>query len=102
MKEISLTIASQTFRLKVKKEHEPVFVEAAHLVEEKLNQLQQLGILSTQRSALLAALQLAFQLLRSDGSVAATHPEIDEKLDSLIELVESSLVANLEGEDQDE
>ena len=102
MKEVTLTLGSQTFRLRVKEEHEPLFLQAATLVEDKLNRLQQLGMLSTQRSALLAALQLAFELLRTDGAVGAVPAELEERLDGLIELVESSLATNWEGEEQDD
>ncbi len=69
MPQIDVTILEREYRLSVADEDRPRLLEAVRMVDQKMRQVRDTGRISgIERIAVMAALQLAHELLGSDGS----------------------------------
>lgn len=69
MPQIDVTILEREYRLSVAEEDRPRLLEAVRMVDQKMRQVRDTGRISgIERIAVMAALQLAHELLGSDGS----------------------------------
>ncbi len=90
--EVSLDIAGRSYKLKTPLQQQLGLAEAAHLLNEKIAELKQKNrTLSAEQAAVLAALNLSYDLLTERELLAQDRQAIAQRLAQLQQQVESSL-----------
>ncbi|RVU35651.1 cell division protein ZapA [Rheinheimera riviphila] len=90
--EVSLDIAGRNYKLKTPQHQQQGLQEAAALLNEKIAELKSKSrTLSAEQAAVLAALNLSYELLTERELLAQDRQQIAERLAQLQQQVESSL-----------
>lgn len=90
--EVSLDIAGRNYKLKTPQHQQQGLQEAAALLNEKIAELKSKSrTLSAEQAAVLAALNLSYELLTERELLAQDRQQIAERLTQLQQQVESSL-----------
>lgn len=90
--EVSLDIAGRNYKLKTPQHQQQGLQEAAALLNEKIAELKSKSrTLSAEQAAVLAALNLSYELLTERELLAQDRQQIAERLALLQQQVESSL-----------
>lgn len=90
--EVSLDIAGRNYKLKTPQHQQQGLQEAAVLLNEKIAELKSKSrTLSAEQAAVLAALNLSYELLTERELLAQDRQQIAERLAQLQQQVESSL-----------
>lgn len=98
MPQVDVTILDREYRLSVAEEDRPRLLEAVRMVDQKMRAVRDSGRISgIERIAVMAALQLAHELLGSDGSavgpksadMASRIRKMTEDLDAELERQEA-------------
>jgi cell division protein ZapA len=90
--EVSLEIAGRNYKLKTPQHQQQGLQEAAALLNEKIAELKSKSrTLSAEQAAVLAALNLSYELLTERELLAQDRQHIAERLAQLQQQVESSL-----------
>jgi cell division protein ZapA len=95
MEQISVRILDRDYRLAVPTEGKEQLIEAARAVDERMCALRDSGrVVGTDRIAVMAALQLANELVglrASGGSDAGTAPEAIRRIRRLTQVIDDEL-----------
>ncbi|OBP13620.1 hypothetical protein A5320_16960 [Rheinheimera sp. SA_1] len=90
--EVSLDIAGRNYKLKTPQHQQQGLQEAATLLNEKIAELKSKSrTLTAEQAAVLAALNLSYELLTERELLAQDRQQIAERLAQLQQQVESSL-----------
>lgn len=90
--EVSLDIAGRNYKLKTPQHQQQGLQEAAALLNEKIAELKSKSrTLSAEQAAVLAALNLSYELLTERELLAQDRQQIAARLAQLQQQVESSL-----------
>jgi cell division protein ZapA len=90
--EVSLDIAGRNYKLKTPQHQQQGLLEAATLLNEKIAELKSKSrTLTAEQAAVLAALNLSYELLTERELLAQDRQQIAERLAQLQQQVESSL-----------
>ena len=90
--EVSLDIAGRNYKLKTPQHQQQGLHEAATLLNEKIAELKSKSrTLTAEQAAVLAALNLSYELLTERELLAQDRQQIAERLAQLQQQVESSL-----------
>jgi len=91
---IDITIQGQTFRLRCEKGEADLLKEAAAMVDTKIAELAQGGVVDRTRAALMAAFHFAFELQGGKRESYKRSPEyrkLQKRLKTLMDEIDTNL-----------
>ena len=94
MNKISVNILGRTYEVEPVPGEELFIYSLANYVEQKLNEIQRdTGIVDTQKLAVLAALNIADELLRLKNSKESVSGIVDKKAEEMNSILEKAISA---------
>ncbi|HBU70262.1 MAG TPA: hypothetical protein DEE98_07780 [Elusimicrobia bacterium] len=91
MSKLSVEICKRIYDVEVTPGEELFICSVAKYVEQELNEVQNAGIVDTQKMAILAALNIAAELFRLKDSREDNSSVVDKKADEMIRVLEQAL-----------
>ncbi|MFC1501727.1 cell division protein ZapA [Elusimicrobiota bacterium] len=93
MSKVQVKIMGSIYELEVDGSEELFIHSVAQYLEKKMEKVQEAGIVDTQKIAVLAALNIADELLKLKDSRETNSGVLDKKADELIKVLDSSISA---------
>lgn len=90
---IQLVICGQSFRLRCPEGEEARLRAAAEMVEEKINEMKQSGLVDSLRCAVMAAFHLAYESISRDEKNfhhSSEYKKLQKRLRTLVEEIDSN------------
>lgn len=89
---VTVQIAKKQYQIDCGPEHVALLKESAELLNKRLDQIKRQGhALSTERTAMMAALNMAYELISKQKQQAAYIDTMGQKIHDLQEKIESAL-----------
>jgi cell division protein ZapA len=94
--ELNLTVANKSFRIKVPQSKIPMLREASKMVEEKMKNIATDGkIIGSDKIAIMASVNLAFELLSANKAQQTYFAHLSEKIKCLSEKIDNQFSQTL-------
>lgn len=94
---VTIELLNKSYSIKCPSEAVSLLQKAAHFLEERMKQVRDNGgVLSFDRIAVIAALNLAYEFLLLESERVSQHQTLEQRLLALQEKIESVMVPSME------